>query len=73
MRTNRIYIVIMAMAICLGSWAQDDMNEVWEIGLEHQGEMTGVGLEGEISYAASDKKMTVFNNDDGKTIWTKAY
>ena len=73
MRTNRIYTVIVALAICLGSWAQDEMNTVWEISLEHQGDMVGTGLEGEVSYAASDKKITVFNNDDGSTVWSKAY
>ena len=73
MKNNRITTVIMALAICLGSWAQDEMNTVWEIGLEHQTDMIGTGLEGGISYAASDKKITVFNNEDGKILWSKPY
>lgn len=73
MRTNRIYTAIMALAVCLGSWAQDEMATVWETNLDHKADYVGTGLEGEISYVASDKEITVFNNDDGKILWTKAY
>jgi outer membrane protein assembly factor BamB len=73
MKTKSIYTLLIAMALSLGSWAQDDMNTVWEIGLDHQANLVGTGLEGEISYAASDKEMTVFNNDDGSILWSKAY
>lgn len=73
MKTIRIYTTLIALAIVLGTWAQEEMSTVWEIGLEHQANLVGTGLEGEISYAASDKKITVFNNDDGKILWSKSF
>jgi len=54
-------------------FAQDDMPIVWESKMDHQVLFTGTSLEGEMSYAASDKEMTVFRNDDGKTVWSKPF
>ena len=46
----------------LGSMAQGDMPVVWETKLSHHIQYTGTSLEGEHSYAASDKEITVFDN-----------
>lgn len=54
-------------------FAQEDMPIVWESKMDHQILFTGTSLEGEVSYAASDKEMTVFRNDDGKTVWSKPF
>lgn len=57
----------------LGTFAQEDMPIVWESKLSHRILWTGTSWEGEHSYAASDKDMTVFDNATGKTIWTKSF
>ncbi len=57
----------------LGAFAQGDMPVVWETKLSHHIQYTGTSLEGEHSYAASDKEITVFDNNTGKTIWTKYF
>jgi outer membrane protein assembly factor BamB len=56
-----------------GIKAQEDMSVVWESRLEHQILWSGTSLEGEHSYAASEKEMTVFDNNTGKTVWTKSF
>ena len=56
-----------------GIKAQEDMTVVWESRLEHQINFSGTSLEGEHSYAASEKEMTVFDNNTGKTVWTKSF
>ena len=56
-----------------GLKAQEDMSVVWESRLEHQILWSGTSLEGEHSYAASDKEMTVFDNNTGITIWTRDF
>ena len=54
--------------------AQDDMPVVWETKLGHTIVHNGTGLEDRgYSFAASEKEITVFNNEDGSTIWTKAF
>ncbi len=53
--------------------AQEDMSTVWESRLTHQILWSGTGVEGESSYAASEKEMTLFDNATGKTIWTKDF
>lgn len=53
--------------------AQEDMSTVWESRLTHQILWTGTGVEGESSYAASEKEMTLFDNATGETIWTKDF
>ena len=57
----------------VGLTAQEDMTVVWESKLSHQILFSGTSLEGEHSYAASEKEMTVFDNNSGKTIWTKDF
>ncbi len=53
--------------------AQEDMTTVWETKLGHQILHSGTSLEGEHSYAASDKEMSLFDNKTGKVIWEKSF
>ena len=53
--------------------AQDDMSVIWETKLGHQILHSGTSLEGEHSYAASDKEMSLFDNNSGKVIWEKSF
>jgi outer membrane protein assembly factor BamB len=53
--------------------AQEDMTAVWETKLGHQILYAGTSLEGEHSYAASDKEMSLFDNKTGKVIWEKKF
>jgi outer membrane protein assembly factor BamB len=53
--------------------AQEDMTTVWETKLGHQILFSGTSLEGEHSYAASDKEMSLFDNNNGKVIWEKKF
>lgn len=53
--------------------AQEDMTTVWETKLGHQINFSGTSLEGEHSYAASDKEMSLFDNNSGKVIWEKSF
>ncbi len=68
---------LMALAVLLLTVvlvkAQEDMSTVWETKLGHQIQYAGTSLEGEHSYAASEKEMTVFDNITGKTIWNKSF
>ncbi len=64
------------LAFSLRLSAQEDMTQVWTSRLEHKIEYTGTDPnagEDNLSYAASDKEMTVFRNKDGGTVWTKAF
>ena len=53
--------------------AQEDMTTVWETKLGHPIQYAGTSLEGEHSYAASDKEMSLFDNKTGKVIWEKKF
>ncbi|HCY42206.1 MAG TPA: hypothetical protein DHV48_12765 [Prolixibacteraceae bacterium] len=53
--------------------AQEDMTTVWETKLGHQILRAGTSLEGEHSYAASDKEMSLFDNNSGKVLWEKSF
>ena len=57
----------------VGAKAQEDMTTVWETKLGHQILYAGTSLEGEHSYAASDKEMSLFDNKTGKVIWEKKF
>src|SRR5512133_1078796 len=65
----------LAFLLLAVSWAkaQEDMTTVWETKLGHQILFTGTSLEGEHSYAASDKEMSLFDNNTGKVIWEKSF
>lgn len=75
MRTSRSLAAIL-IASTLQLSAQEEMSQVWNTRLEHKIEHTGTDPnpgDDNISYAASDKEMTVFRNKDGGTVWTKAF
>jgi len=53
--------------------AQEDMSIIWEQKMEHKIIYKGTGLEGQVSYCASEKEITVFKNDNGSTAWTMKF
>lgn len=67
--------ILIAFAFAsLMATAQEDMSSVWESKMDHKIENFGTGTESRgYSYTASDKDITVFNNKDGKVLWTKAF
>jgi outer membrane protein assembly factor BamB len=67
--------MIFAVLLLSVAWAkaQEDMSTVWETKLGHQILWAGTSLEGEHSYAASDKEMSLFDNNTGKVIWEKSF
>lgn len=67
--------MIFAVLLLSLAWAkaQEDMSTVWETKLGHQILWAGTSLEGEHSYAASDKEMSLFDNKSGKVIWEKSF
>lgn len=68
-------LLLMAAGLCtLLTFAQKEMPTVWEAELDHKIYFHGTtdGEDG-MSYAASDKMLTFFNNKDGKTVWTKKF
>ena len=74
MRASLLSATLIISALQLN--AQEDMTQVWTTRLEHKIEYTGTDPnpgEDNISYAASDKEMTVFRNKDGSTVWLKAF
>jgi outer membrane protein assembly factor BamB len=68
-------LIYMAVFLLSVAWAnaQEDMSIVWETKLGHQILFAGTSLEGEHSYAASDKEMSLFDNNTGKVIWEKSF
>lgn len=65
-------LAVLLLTFCLVK-AQEDMTSVWETKLGHQILFAGTSLEGEHSYAASDKEMSLFDNETGKVIWEKSF
>ena len=65
----------LAVLLLSFAWAnaQEDMTTVWETKLGHQILHSGTSLEGEHSYAASDKEISLFDNNTGKVIWEKKF
>lgn len=54
--------------------AQSEMPVTWENKLDHKIEFTGTGTEERgYSYAATDKEITVFDNNTGKPRWTNKF
>ncbi len=64
--------ILMLPLICMviNLNAQEEMSIIWETQIEHRIQWSGTGLEGEYSYAASEKEITVFKNENGSTVWT---
>lgn len=65
--------LIMAALLSTPAFAQEDMPTVWTTRLDHKIQYCGTGDAGGQSYAASDKEISVFDNETGKVVWTKAY
>ena len=65
--------LMMAALIAAPAFAQQEMPTVWTTHLDHKIQFTGTGDSAGISYAASDKEISIFDNATGKVIWTKAY
>ena len=67
----------LALFLGLGSAitvvAQDDMEVVWEKKYDHAAESFGLGLEGEYSYIADDKEISLISNESGEIKWTKPF
>ncbi len=68
-------LLFFAVLLLSVAWAkaQEDMSVVWETKLGHQILHSGTSLEGEHSYAASDKEISLFDNNTGKVIWEKKF
>ena len=74
MKTLSTFLVLFFVALL--AVAQDDMTTVWETKLDHKNSYYGTDLDDDpdsYSFAADDKKITVFNNADGSTVWSSAY
>ncbi|MBN1339391.1 MAG: PQQ-binding-like beta-propeller repeat protein [Bacteroidales bacterium] len=70
----RKLIALFIIISCVKVYAQGDMPMVWEAKLGHKIDYNGTGAEDRgYSYAASDKVITVFKNNDGSIIWTKPF
>lgn len=67
--------LLLSALFGLQAFAQEEMPTVWTTRLEHKIQYTGTDVVGMLgySYAASDKEMTVFDNNTGKTLWTKPF
>jgi len=72
---NTVKLLLAALVLPFCSFAQEDMPTIWEFKCGHKITRTGtdIGEDGLYSYAANDKEMTVFKNDDGSTVWTKPF
>lgn len=65
--------LLFAVMIASPALAQEEMPTVWTTRLDHKIQYCGTGDGAAISFAASDKEITVFDNETGKVVWTKAY
>lgn len=70
---KKVLVFTFALLASVMLRAQEVMPKVWETRLSHQIHYTGTGLEGQISYAASDKEMSVIDNTSGKVLWDKKF
>lgn len=69
-------VVFFVMFLLTASFvkAQDDMPTIWEQKLDHKIMFTGTGTEEHgLSYAASEKTITVFKNTTGEIVWSKDF
>src|SRR6056297_3858075 len=70
-----ISILITGLFLALSLGAQDDMPEMWSTKMDHKidyfgcdnGNWVGYG------YTASNKDISVYENETGKVIWTKDF
>jgi hypothetical protein len=63
-------LVLMVIAFT----AQEDMSIIWEQKMDHKIVYKGTGLEGSVSYCASEKEITVYSTTkDASTVWTTKF
>lgn len=72
---KQIIIAVSCCLLSLGFMAQEDMQVEWTKKYEHKTQWVGTGLEGpnEVSFIATEKKITVFKTSDGSVVWSGAY
>jgi outer membrane protein assembly factor BamB len=70
---KKLLILATLLIFAFVAQAQEDMSVIWETKLGHQILHSGTSLEGEHSYAASDKEISLFDNSTGKVIWEKRF
>lgn len=70
---KKLYCISIFFLLGAGLFAQEDMTVVWEKKLGHEIIWSGNSLEGENSYAASMKEMTLFANTTGNIVWEKSF
>jgi len=68
-------ILALAMLAIIPGTAQDNMPEVWSTKLDHKIDHSGCDNVGAVGYgyAASDKEISVYENETGKVLWTKKF
>lgn len=70
---TKLIALFAVMSLGLMTYGQEEMKIQWEKEFDHKSDRHGTGLEGEVSYIATDKDITVFKNDDGSIVWTKPF
>lgn len=71
---KKILLVATLATLCLATFSQGEMSQVWQKDMGIKFTHTGTGLEvNDYSYVASDKEMAVFSNKDGSIYWKKEF
>jgi outer membrane protein assembly factor BamB len=71
---KKLLFVAIFATLCLASFSQGEMPQVWQKDMGIKFTHTGTGLEvNDYSYVASDKEMAVFSNKDGSIYWKKEF
>ncbi len=66
--------MLLLATLCLATFSQGEMPQVWQKDMGIKFTHTGTGLEvNDYSYVASDKEMAVFSNKDGSIYWKKEF
>lgn len=73
MKKNIRQPLMLLALLAVPAFAQEEMPTVWTTRLDHKIQFNGTGDASGISYAASDKEISVFDNNTGKVLWTKPY
>ncbi len=71
---KKLLFVAMLATLCLATFSQGEMPQVWQKDMGIKFTHIGTGLEvNDYSYVASDKEMAVFSNKDGSIYWKKTF
>ncbi len=67
--------LILALFFVVAIKAQEDMPVMWSTKLDHKIDFYGCDNVGDTGYgyAASDKEISVYDNETGKVLWTKSF